>query len=196
MRVEVEEPIIRLSQTTDDFSNVLDCQQEVREQYLLKYTLLHKKRAENKEMLELEEEVRRREEIYQTMTNNIVTEYESYKTHKSKDMMAAITSLTTINLRYFQHASQELEALASSIDRIVIESPSAPAPTAPPFSPPPPYPIAAVEPVTYDPTVRTIHGQPVGRVVSGRFVDLSNSTSAELLKVHEEHQNEEIIIGV
>jgi hypothetical protein len=55
----------------------------------------------------------------------------------------------------------------------------------------------ATSPVAYDSTVRTVHGQPAGRVLSGRYVDLSHSTSAELLKEHEYgNENEEIIIGV
>lgn len=204
MKVEVEEPILRLSQTTDEFSHVLDCQKHIHEQYLLKYTLLQKKRAENKEMPELEEEVRKREELYQTTTNNIVAEYGIYTANKSNELMAAMTSLANINLRFTQHASEQLGTLADTIDRILIESlPTIPRetpifqPSAPPISlQTPPYPIAATEAISYDPTVRTIHGQPVGRVVSGRYVDLTSSTSAELLKDHNEHPNEEIIIGV
>jgi hypothetical protein len=85
-----------------------------------------------------------------------------------------------------------------------------PVPTAPLLSPGsflssyppetgPPYAPAGVatSPVAYDSTVRTVHGQPAGRVLSGRYVDLSHSTSAELLKEHEYgNENEEIIIGV
>jgi hypothetical protein len=192
-----------------EFSRTLALQEHLHEQYLLKYTLVHKKRAENKSKPELEMDVQRREELYQSVTRNIVSEYDLYSQDKTRDLISAVTQLANIQIRHLQQTSQELEALAVTLDRLVIESLPPPVPTAPLLSPRsswtqqsqepqlPPYPVAPSEPISYDPTVRTLNGHVAGRVVSGRYLDLSHSTSAELLKEQEsDHQNEEIIIGV
>lgn len=209
MKVEVQEPITRLSQSTLEFSRNLAFQERLHEQYLLKYTLLQKKKAENKSKPELEVEVQNKEELYQTVTRNIVSEYDIYSEDKTRDLMSAMTQLANIQIRYIQQTTQELEVLAVTLDRLVIESLPPLTPTAPLLSPSsiwaqqprepslPPYPIVASEPISYDPTVRTLNGHAAGRVVSGRYVDLSHSTSAELLKEQESnYQNDEIIIGV
>jgi hypothetical protein len=205
MRVEVQEPITRLSQSTLEFSHTLALQEHLHEQFLLKFTLLQKKKVENKANPELEMDVQKREELYHTVTRNIVSEYDIYSEDKTRDLMRAVTQLANIQIRHIQQTTQELETLAVTLDRLVIESLPQPVPTAPLLSPrsssaqqyQDPYPIVASEAIVYDPTVRTINGHVAGRVMSARYLDLSHSTSAELLKEQEsDHHNEEIIIGV
>lgn len=190
MRIEVQEPINRLTQTFNELNRTIEIQKESHEDYLKKLSILNKKQAENKVKPFQEENVTISRQHYETITENLRKEYQIYRDESARELVLSIKNLANSQLSYHEQIGQELEILQKSIEKSVISSLSVQVTPSAPFYQQPEY-------SEYDPTVRTVTGQPIGRVVSRKYIDINENSAALLKENHyDDNHNEELIVGV
>lgn len=192
-KIEAEEPIHRITQTFNELHRTLEIQKEAHENYLTKLAIFTKKQSENKLKPAQEENVTIHRQIYENITDNLKKEYQLYRVESSREFISSIKNLANIQLNYYENVGNELDILQKSIEESVISGLPTPAviPSAPYYQP------EIYNNNNYDPTVRTVTGQPIGRIVATKYID-SNENSATLLKEsqYDDNQNDEIIVGV